>query len=234
MGGERGEGRGVNNVDDRFLRNLPECAAVICILVAASSRAIAVSRKPFHALLLLLVWAIVTLTMPQPAWATIAQPDRVPLTLELLQERLKNPMQTDGVRILDLSRLTIDLRSENAALRDQFYSLVQAQLQRPGTPVGLDLSYSQIQGEFKISQLGLRAPLYGQSLSPIFTPAEQQQLQRDRRLLSRLSTLSQSLLSTPDAGIQPAPLQITVFRGPLKLIQTRFNGRSRFYQYLFP
>ena len=131
---------------------------VIGILVAANSR-IAVSRK-LHALLLLVVWAVVTLTsLPQPLWATIAQPDRVPLTLELLQARLKNPMQSDGVRILDLSRLTIDLRPENAALRAQFYELVRGQLQRPGTPVGLDLSYSQIQGEFKISQLGLRAPL---------------------------------------------------------------------------
>ncbi|MBD2034984.1 helix-hairpin-helix domain-containing protein [Leptolyngbya sp. FACHB-321] len=202
------------------------------ILVAASSR-FAVSRQ-LHALLLLVVWAVVTLTsLPQPLWATIAQPDRVPLTLELLQARLKNPMQSDGVRILDLSRLTIDLRPENAALRDQFYELVRGQLQRPGTPVGLDLSYSQIQGEFKISQLGLRAPLYGQSLSPLFTPTEQKQLQRDRRLLSRLSTLSQSLLSKPDVGTPPAPLQITVFRGPLKLIQTRFTGLADFTNTFF-
>jgi len=183
---------------------------------------------------LLLAWVVLTLTsLPQPLGAAIAQPDRVPLTLELLQERLKNPLQSDGVRILDLSRLTIDLRPENAAFLDQFYGLVRGQLQRPGTPVGLDLSYSQIQGEFKISQLGLRAPLYGESLSPIFTPAEQKQLQRDRRLLSRLSTLSQSLLSTPNAGIQPAPLQITVFRGPLKLIQTRFTGLADFTNTFF-
>lgn len=164
------------------------------------------------------------------AWGITTQPALTPLTLELLQDRLRIPAQSEGLRIVDLKRLDIDLRPENAELRDHFYTLVRAQLQRPGTPVGLDLSYSRIQGELKISQLGLRAPLYGQSLSPIFTPAEQVQLQRDRRLLSRLSSLSQSLLAT---GAQPAPLQITVFRGPLKLIQARFTGAADFSNTFF-
>lgn len=170
---------------------------------------------------------------PQPGWAAIAQPDRVPLTVELLQERLKKPLPSEGVRIVDLQRVSIDLRPENAAFRDQFYQLVRSQLQRPGIPVGLDLSYSQIQGEFQINQLGLRAPLYGEALSPIFTPAEQEQLQRDRRRLTRLSTLSQSLLATPNLGNQSASLQITVFRGPLKLAQTQFFGTADFANTFF-
>jgi hypothetical protein len=170
---------------------------------------------------------------PFPAWAAIAQPDRAPLTLELLRERVRSPIASEGVRTIDLRRFLIDLRSENSEFRAQFYSLVQAQLQHPGTPIGLDLSYSQIQGEFSVSQLGLRAPLYGQSLTPMFTPAEQEQLQRDRRLLSRLSTLSQSLLATPDPATQAASLQITVFRGPLKLIQTQFSGKADFTKTFF-
>jgi hypothetical protein len=181
-------------------------------------------------LMLLLAW----LAVAAPVYAAIAQPDRIPLTLELLQERLRNPMPSEGTRIIDLRRVAIDLRPENAAFRDQFYSLVQAQLQRPGVPVGLDLSYSQIQGEFKVSQLSLRAPLYGQSLSPIYTPNEQKQLQRDRRLMARLSTLSQSLLATPNLGSPQTPsLQITVFRGPLKLLQTRFLGAADFTNTFF-
>lgn len=172
------------------------------------------------------------LAVAPAAVAAIAQPERIPLTLDLLQERARSPIQSEGVRVLDLSRTTIDLRPENADFRDQFYRLVQGQLQRPGTPVGLDLSYSLIQGEFKIGQLGLRAPLYGQSLSPIFTPAEQEQLQRDRRRMARLSTLSQSLLATPDSGSQPS-LQITVFRGPVKLIQTRFASAADFTNTFF-
>lgn len=180
------------------------------------------------------VWVVIGLVCwPQPAWAAIAQPEQVPLTLDLLQERLRKPIQSEGLRIIDLQRLIIDLRPENSVFRDQFYELVRSQLQRPGTPIGLDLSYSLIQGDFKISPLGLRAPLYGQALSPIFTPAEQQQLQRDRRRLSRLSTLSQSLLVTPNLGNQVSPLQITVFRGPLKLTQTRFLGATDFTNTFF-
>ena len=184
-------------------------------------------------LLLPLVCGLLLVTNSRPASAAIAQPDLIPLTLEVLQQRLKSPIQSEGLRVVDLQRVKIDLRPENGEFRDRFYELVRTQLQRPGTPVGLDLSYSQIQGEFKISQLGLRAPLFGQALSPIFSPAEQTQLQRDRRLLSRLSTLSQSLLATPNLGNQNAPLQITVFRGPLKLNQTRFLGLSDFSNTFF-
>jgi Pentapeptide repeats (9 copies) len=183
--------------------------------------------------LLIAIFGIVfTLTVGVPcAEAAIAQPDRVPLTLDLLQDRIKSPIPSEGTRTLDLRRVVIDLRPENAVFRDQFYRLLQAQLQRPGLPLGLDLSYSLIEGDLNISKLGLRAPLYGQSLSPIFTDAEKAQLQRDRRRLSRLSTLSQSLLITPREN--SAPLQITVFRGPLKLTQTRCNGFADFSNTFF-
>ncbi len=170
---------------------------------------------------------------PLPVQAAIAQPDRIPLTLDLLQARLKTPVPREGTLIVDLRRTVIDLRPENAAFREQFYTLLQAQLQRPGVPLGLDLSYALIEGDLSISKLGLRAPLYGQSLSPIFTEAEKVQLQRDRRRLSRLSTLSQSLLITPKENLPNAPLQITVFRGPLKLTQTRFNGFADFTNTFF-
>lgn len=175
-------------------------------------------------LALLLILALSTCFLPATAQAAIAQPDRVPLTLELLQDRLRNLIQSDGLPTVDLHGLVIDLRPENKEFRDQFYRLVQAQIQRPGTPIGLDLSYSLIQGDFQVSQLGLRAPLYGQALTPIFSTTEQEQLQRDRRRLSQLGKLSKSLLSTSTPDPQSTTLQITVFRGPLKLMQSRFLG----------
>lgn len=173
------------------------------------------------------------IVLPQPVYAAIAQSDRTPLTLELLQSRVRSPTQSEGVKTLDLRRLVIDLRPENANFRDQFYTLLQAQLQKPGSPLSLDLSYSLIQGDFSISKLGLRTPLYGQSLSPVFTPIELAQLQRDRRRLSQLSKLSQSLLIAPNLGTEAAPLQITVLRGNLKLVQTRFSGRADFANTFF-
>jgi Helix-hairpin-helix motif/Pentapeptide repeats (9 copies) len=169
-----------------------------------------------------------------PVHAAIAQPERVPLTLELLQERVKSPIPSEGTRVIDLRRMVIDLRAENTAFRDQFYSLLQTQLQKPGVPIGLDLSYALIEGDLTVSKLGLRVPLYdAETLSPIFTPAEQTQLKRDRRRLYRLSTLSQSLLITPKGTAIAAPLQLTVLRGPLKLVETRVTGFANFSNTFF-
>lgn len=170
---------------------------------------------------------------PLAAWgATPVGTGVVPqqiLTPELLQQRLRSPVLVEGVRTVDLRRMVIDLRPENATLRDQFYRDLQGQLQRPGGSPGLDLSYSQIQGDFEGVQLGLRAPLSGQTF-PLFTPAEQEQLKRDRRRLSRLKQLSRSLLSD---DLTSRELQLRIFRGPLKLVQTRFSGRVNFSNTFF-
>ncbi len=164
-----------------------------------------------------------------PASSLIAQPERTILTLELLQERLKSPATRDGIRTLDLRQMVIDLRSQNAEFREQFYQLLPAHLNRLGAAVGLDLSYSLILGDFDGAALGLRSPLYGQALSPLFSPAEQEVLQRDRRRLSQLSQLSRLLLGT----LPPAIGQIAVFRAPLNLMQTRFSGSVNFTNTFF-
>ncbi len=173
------------------------------------------------------VWA-----NPRPLAGAAISAEPIPLTLELLQARLKQPALVDGFSVVDLQGFSIDLRPENEPFRSSFYQQLRHQLQRPGNPTGLDLSHSYIQGDFQISQLGLRAPLFGESLSPIFTPAEQEQLKRDRRRLSRLVTLSKLFLATPG---QPnsTPIQISVFRGSLKLVQTRFAGIADFSNTFF-
>lgn len=149
--------------------------------------------------------------------AAISAPERAPLTLELLQERLKSPIQIEGVRTIDLRHLIINLRSENAEFCNQFYQLLQTQLNRSGTPLGLDFSNSIIYGDFIGNRLGLRSPLYGEALSPLLTPQEQQQLLRDPRQLS-----------------QPVPIpSVTVFRGTLKLVKTRFTGTVNFANTFF-
>lgn len=176
------------------------------------------------------VCTLFLLWLPQPAWGAIAQPERTVLTLELLQERLRSPSIRQGIPTLDLRQLVIDLRPENASFRDSFYQLLQTQLQRAGSStLGLDLSYSLIQGDFAGNNLGLRLPLYGQALAPIFTPAQQEQLQRVRRRKAQILGLSRSLL-----GSQPAAAsEITVFRGPVKLEQTRFTDSIKFTNTFF-
>ncbi len=191
-------------------------------------------RSQLFSFLFSILLGLLLIAFPAPVQAAIAQPDRVPLTLELLQERVKSPIPSEGTRVIDLRRTLIDLRPENTAFRDQFYSLLQTQLQKPGVPIGLDLSYALIEGDLTVSKLGLRAPIYdAETLSPIFTPAEQAQLKRDRRRLYRLSSLSQSLLVTPKGAAIAAPLQITVLRGPLKLVQTRVSGFADFSNTFF-
>ncbi|HEY9890664.1 MAG TPA: pentapeptide repeat-containing protein [Candidatus Sericytochromatia bacterium] len=169
------------------------------------------SRKIYRIGLFIVIFLLL---MPS---AAISAPERAPLTLELLQERLKSPIQIEGVRTIDLRHLIINLRPENAEFCNQFYQLLQTQLNRSGTPLGLDFSNSIIYGDFIGNRLGLRSPLYGEALSPLLTPQEQQQLLRDPRQLS-----------------QPVPIpSVTVFRGTLKLVKTRFTGTVNFANTFF-
>lgn len=180
-------------------------------------------------LILSLLVLTLSLVLPCPSWAAVPLPDRQPLTLDLLQTRLKSPLQIDGVRTLDLRRLEIDLRPENLDFREQFYKLIRTQLQRSTVPMGVDFSDSTIRGELKMSDLGLQIPLYGNTPLPLFNSAEQVQLNRDRRRLSQLSQLSRSLLTQT----QTTPLQITVLRGNLGLMRTRFEGVVNFTNTFF-
>lgn len=179
--------------------------------------------------LLLLAVLCFSLLNGAPVWGAIAQPEQMPLTLELLQQRTKNLSAIDGVATVDLRRLVIDLRPENGGFREQFYRLIKGQLQRSGNPVALDLSYSRILGEFNLGELGPQAPLYGDKLPPLFSEGEQVQLRRDRRRLAQFSQLSRSLLIQE----QRPTLQLTVLRGTLKLVQTRFEGFANFANTFF-
>jgi len=159
---------------------------------------------------------------PLPAQA---QSERPTLNLELLQQRLRTPIIREGVPTVDLSQLVIDLRPENSGFRDTFYQHLRKELQRAGSnPLGLDLSYSLVQGDFNGSELGLRTPLIGQALAPIFTTNEQEQLERDRQRLVILKQFSRFPLLPQST----APSEITVFRGPLTMVQTRFAGNVQF------
>ncbi|MEH1908474.1 pentapeptide repeat-containing protein [Nostoc sp.] len=171
-----------------------------------------------------------------PAWAAQAQPERTPLTLELLQERLHTPILREGNLTVDLQKMVIDLRPENASFRDAFYQLLRKEL---GTkPLGLDLSYALILGDFVGSDLSLRTPLYAQAIPPIFTTTEQEELERLRFICLQSLTMSTmgyayALPNSKDCrsllGTQSTPSsEIAVFRGALILVQTRFNGEVKF------
>ncbi len=186
---------------------------------------------------ILCVLLILLFFLPLPALAVQTSIERTPLTLELLQERVRTPILREGNLTIDLRQMVIDLRPENASFRDAFYQLLRKELQKTGAkPLGLDLSYSLVQGDFMGSDLGLRTPLYAQEIAPIFTPTEQEQLENLRLVCLRSLALTlpnskdcRSLLGTQSA----ASSEITVFRGSLALLQTRFNGEVSFPNIFF-
>lgn len=141
------------------------------------------------------------------------------LTPDLLQQRLNTLDQRDGKPTLNLRNLVIDLRAEGE-LKERFYRQVQGRLQSGSRAIGLDLSYSLVLGELDLARLGLRAPLYGDSLVPLLDETTQSQLRRDRNRLSQLNQLSRSLLIQEQSTAQ----QIYLIRGPLIFVQTHFVG----------
>ena len=175
------------------------------------------------AIALLLLFGLLALAQPTRAEENLgdAPLERLPLTIELLEQRLQTPVQLEGKPTIDLRRLVIDLRPENQDFRDRFYRQLQTKLQSGSSPLALDLSESLIQGDFNMQQLGLRAPLYGEALFPLLSEAEQAQLRRDRRRLSQASRFSSSLSAQSEATASP----IFIFRGLLRLGQTRFLGQ---------
>ncbi|AFY30777.1 pentapeptide repeat-containing protein [Calothrix sp. PCC 7507] len=178
---------------------------------------------------------IIFLLFPLPASA--AQPERTPLTIEILQERLQTPTLREGNLTVDLRQMVIDLRPENTSFRDTFYQMLRKELQKTGgKTLGLDLSFSLILGDFVGRDLGLKTPLYDQSLAPIFTTTEQEELERLR--LVCLEALAIDLPDSQDCrsllGTQSnASSDISVFRGALTLVQTRFNGEVKFANTFF-
>lgn len=120
--------------------------------------------------------------------------------------------------------MVIDLRPENASFRDAFYQLLRKGL--GAKPLGLDLSYALILGDFVGSDLGLRTPLYAQAIAPIFTTTEQEELERLRFVCLESLTNSKDCRSLLGTKSTPS-IEIAVFRGVLTLVQTRFNGEMK-------
>ncbi|GFE71457.1 pentapeptide repeat-containing protein [Chroococcus sp. FPU101] len=144
--------------------------------------------------------------------------DRIPLTITLLQERISTPILSDGVATIDLRNLIIDLTDNNSDFREQFYQLLQNQITRSKKPLGLDLSGSQIKGDFLGQRLGLITLLSKAALSTLLTPAEQELLQQDKKF----SLVDSEQLSS-----------VIVFRGGLKLLNTKFLGKVDFSKAFF-
>ena len=80
---------------------------------------------------------LLLLLLSTPTWAA-TPPERTLLTFELLQERIKSPLPSEGVYMIDLRQVVIDLTNENVEFRDLFYQQLQTQINRSKIPLGID------------------------------------------------------------------------------------------------
>lgn len=151
-----------------------------------------------------------------------------PLTVEVLRQRLGNPVTRDGRPVIDLRGFTLDLNPDSE-LREPFYRLLSDGLQKPAMAPALDLSYAVVQGDLDLQKLGQRQPLYSGGLGvqgdggleALLGEAATAQLRRDRQRLSQLSRLAQSFLIQGGE----TPQQIYLFKGALVALQTQFQGQ---------
>lgn len=180
------------------------------------------SLKTLGFVLLALLWLAIA---PPSALAINAQPERTVLTLELLQERLNNPVNSDGVAAIDLQHSIVDLRPENAEFRDRFYRLLQTALNQSETPLGLNLSHSLIKGDFNSRNLGVTVPLLEESIQSVFDPEEVEKLK------SKAAHLSLDFKNKePSSTALP---KLTVLRGRLTFEETEFQGETDFRNIFF-
>lgn len=144
--------------------------------------------------------------------------ERIPLTIPLLEERILAPILSDGIATIDLRNFSIDLSDNNSEFREQFYQQLQNQITRSKKPLGLDLSDSQIRGDFLGQRLGLSTILSKEALPGLLTLSEQELLQQDEKF----STANGEQLTT-----------VIIFRGALKFQNTKFMSKVDFSKTFF-
>jgi Helix-hairpin-helix motif len=167
---------------------------------------------------------LLALSFGSPALAADSPPL---LTIDQFKARLRQPINGDGgTQMIDLRRFTLDL-SPGSDLGIAFYAKLHQTLQESKQPLGIDLSDSTILGDLNGSQLGLTP---SPSIETQLTPREQTRLQRDRRRLQQIQTLSQSLLLRP---IGSSNTSIRLLRGPLLLNRTTIQGSTSFSNTFF-
>ncbi len=146
--------------------------------------------------------------------------DKIPLTVEILQERINNPVNTDGISLIDLQNFVIDLREKNAEFSQEFYHQIQIALNKTENKIGLNLSQSTIKGDLIASQIGVRVPLIEETLRSILSSDELEILKSEQAQLSLRE-------KSPDNTAITLP-KMTIIRGRLKFRNTEFQGNVDF------
>ena len=148
----------------------------------------------------------------------LADVERVILTPDLLQERIKSPQLQDGILTLDLTYLEIDLTAENNEFREEFYHQLHNYLNSRDQVSGLDLSHSLIKGDLLSNSLGISTVLSLEALPQNLTISEQKIIEsNDKFSTEPLENMGSVIL----------------FRGSLQFNESIFTGKVDFKNTIF-
>ncbi len=200
----------------------------LCLNNIFSSTQFRAIRQGVKLGILTFITCLIFLVLCFPARAENSSTGQIPLTLDILQEKVKNPVNQAGVYFIDLQNFIIDLQPENSEFSQQFYQQIQTavnQSEKSEDTVGLNLSKSLIKGDFIGSKIGVRVPLLKETFWSIFSSDELKILTSKQ---SQLSLRSQS----PENAAVTLP-KITVIRGRLKCKDTEFQGNVDFKKAFF-
>lgn len=161
--------------------------------------------------------------IPSPCLAANLETQLTTLTLDLLREKLKEPIPEEGIMAINLTKFTINLTEDNQEFREQFYQQIQSTITRSQTPLTLNLSNSSIQGEFTMGRLGIQTPLIEEALSGTLSDLEKKQLTKEPRFKT---------YSPTDIQDKFIPYT-TIIRGSLKLNHTQFTSPVNFSNIFF-
>ena len=157
--------------------------------------------------IIVLLFLLCLFVIPDRAYAQTEQ--RSYLTLEVLQDRVSNLVQTEGKDKIDLSNFIIDVTEGENEFKKQFYREINNTVSRASSAVGIDLSNSIIQGNFKLNQLGIYSAVGEGALHSLFTPVEREQIDRYYRV---------------DRNLSKDIPRFNIFRGGLNLSGTVFTA----------
>ena len=139
------------------------------------------------------------------------------LTLEILERKIKNPIQKEGKDTIDLSNYIIDLANLDGEYNQQFYQQINNAIVRSTTPLNFDFSSSIFQGDLQLDRLGINSGVGKGALSSIFTPSEQAQI-------NQYYLIGDKELAVP---------RVNIFRGGLKFSNAIFTGKVNSSDSLF-
>ncbi len=163
------------------------------------------------------LFVLIFLLIAYPS-SIVADVERSALTPELLQQRIKSPQLQEGILTLDLTYLEIDLTADNNEFKEEFYYQLQNFLNHSDKAIGLDFSHSLIKGDLSSSRLGISTILSPEALPQNFTQTEQKIIESDPQFSAQsLDSMSSVIL----------------FRGSLKLNESKLTGKVNFSNTLF-